>query len=91
MSITIQLSPDKEARVRAEAARRNQPTEEYLSSLLESLLPDVELSRLTTRVSKEERLRIFHEWIESHRDMNLPILPEATYERASFYREDEGW
>lgn len=85
MTLTIELSPDAAAHLHAEATRRNKSAEEYAREVLERELPLNEPLPFWATATKEEWLRAFHEWVESHRDLNLSVLPEETYSRDSIY------
>lgn len=85
MALTIELPPEVTAHLRAEATRRNKSAEDYAREVLERELPLNEPLPFWATATKEEWLRAFHEWIESHRGMNLPVLPEEAYSRESIY------
>lgn len=89
MSLTVELAPEAEAWLKVEATRRNQSPEEYAKTVLERQLPLEEPLPFWATATTEEWLKAFHEWIDSHEDMNLPVLPEEAYSRESIYG-DEG-
>lgn len=53
----------------------------HLHAMLEHLVPH------TTQHSSEERVRVFHEWVESHCDLNLPHFSDEEISRESIYGE----
>ena len=83
MTLTIELSPEAEAHLKAEAIRRNKTPEEYARTVLEQHLPLDEPA-----VSAEARLQAFRSLVAAFRDLKLPTLPERSYTREFFY-EDE--
>jgi hypothetical protein len=87
MTITIDVLPEVEARLREEAARRGQQTEEFVSSLLS------EMFRATTEpfyqtATPQEWARAFREWAASH-DTTAPPIPLESLRRENMY-EDRG-
>ena len=86
MTLTIELTPELEERLQHEAARQGVASELYARQLLEErLLPTQELP-FWARASREEWVKAFNEWMDSH-DPNLPPLPDEAYSRESFYGE----
>ncbi len=84
MTLTIELTPELEARLQHEAERQGMASELYARQLLEEqLLP----TRTTSsQRSPQEWAKAFNEWVNGH-DPNLPPLPDEAYERESFYGE----
>jgi predicted transcriptional regulator len=65
MSVTIQLSPEVEARLRQKAAQHGQSPEVYVQQIVEaSLGPAIPARQMTT----EEWLAEFRAWVASHAD-----------------------
>lgn len=89
MTLTIELSLEATAHLRAEATRRNKSAEEYAREVLERELPLNEPLPFWATATKEEWLRAFHEWVESHRDIQTPPLPDEALRRENMY-EDRG-
>ena len=86
MSLTIQLPPELEVRLRREAERHGMEPGEYAARLLRDRLPATEPKpSLWNTLPPEEWARQFREWAESHRE--LPVLPPEAMERESFYGE----
>ncbi|MDJ1185864.1 hypothetical protein [Roseofilum casamattae] len=64
----------------------NLPTERveaYFKMLLEHLVQPEETPRFLN-----QRSRAFYEWVESHREMDLPVLSDRAISRESIYGEE---
>ncbi|MCS6859944.1 MAG: hypothetical protein NZT92_06455 [Abditibacteriales bacterium] len=85
MSITIELKPEIEARMKAEAAARGIPVSAYAQTLIEQALLPVNQKEVP---APHERARAFREWAESH-SRETPPLSDFAVSRESIY-EDEG-
>ena len=81
MSLTLELAPEVEAGLRAEADRTGMDPADFAARLIEEQITPLARERLTP----EEWLRIADEWAAGNR---WPRLPEAAYERESFYEDD---
>lgn len=57
----------------------------HLETMLCSLIKPKSLNIPNTSSSK--RAREFREWVESHKDMNLPVLSDEAISRESIYGE----
>jgi hypothetical protein len=83
MSIQVELSPESEARLAAEAQARGVGVEEYAGSLLQELLE--------TSANRPEKLTIerFHAMLDAlaRGSERLPDLPTESFTRESFYRD----
>jgi uncharacterized protein (DUF1778 family) len=84
MSITIELSPEVEARLRLLAERRQLSLEEFVTRTLS----ETALAVARDERTPEERLAAFREATEHFKALNLPPLPAEAFERASFYEDD---
>ena len=75
--------------IEAIAKITSRPAEEvkpYLSKLLEHLAPkDTGSDSQTRELSYEEWLLEFREWVDSHKDRNIPVLSEEAMSRESMY------
>lgn len=90
MTLTIDLPPALEERLREESAREGLPAAEYARRLLEErLLPGGEKPFWATATT-EEWLRAFDEWVGSHAGSTAPPLSDEAISRESIYggRED---
>jgi len=83
MTIQLELDPETEAKVTAQADRRGMAPERYIGEFLRENLPNHATGK--GRLTREElhaltkRLQLGSE--------KLPILPPEATERASFYEE----
>jgi len=86
MTLSLDLTPDLEVRLRRAAAKHGLDTSEYVRRLLEDQLPPVDEPppSLWETLTPEEWKREFHAWLDSHDPQKPPLPPEA-FERASFY------
>jgi hypothetical protein len=82
MTLTIELTPEEERRLRSAQAKGIDVTAIFkgiLTGLSEDTAP------LYETATPEEWDQRFTEWVESHDHM--PTLPPESYERAAFYGE----
>lgn len=86
MSITLELSPDIEARLIAQAAARGMSVEELLQATIELLLAASDSSSVV--LSPHQRAEKFVNWARSHAIKTPPLSDEAIG-RESIYRERE--
>jgi hypothetical protein len=84
MTLTLEVTPELETRLREEAAKQGISAEEYARILLEEQLLNGP-SPMQRGNTPQERKRRLSEWIESNR--GLPTLPDEAFQRASFYDE----
>jgi hypothetical protein len=87
MTLTINVAPEVEDRLREEAARRGQEAGEYVSDLLSDMLRDRPRPFYET-ASREEWVRAWREWAASHKSTAAPI-PDEALRRENMY-EDRG-
>jgi hypothetical protein len=80
MTIQVELSPEVEARLAADATVRGMALEQYAGKLLAEAAP---LATGSGRLTREE-LRAMREELTRGSD-KLPVLPPEATERASFY------
>lgn len=86
--IQIQLQPEIEARLAAEAQARGMALDRYIAQKLteaasESLEPENAPARLSTRLSDLESF--FQEM--ARYSGKVPVLPDEAFDRESFYRD----
>lgn len=84
MTLTIEIPPDLEARLEAEAARRGVDASDYARLILEERLLSGQSKPFWATASKEEWLRAFNQWMDNQ-DATLPPLPDEATRRESFY------
>ncbi len=86
MTITLELSPDIEARLIAQATARGISVEELLKSTIDTLLAASDASSAV--LSPQERAEKFVSWARSHAIKTPPLSDEAI-SRESTYRDRE--
>ncbi len=85
MTVTIDLKPEIETRLIAQAKARGLSVEDYLQQELERQISRAE----TTASTPEERVRDWQEFLKQH-SIGGPPLPDYAISRESIYsREDE--
>lgn len=85
MTLTLELSPEREAALKAQAQARGMSIEQWLLELTEQLAPSVSIADLQ-RTNPAEWARRFHDWAESH-DRTTPLLNDESLSRESIYPE----
>jgi hypothetical protein len=83
--IQLELRPEIEARLAAEAQARGIDIEVYVESLLEQAVTAV--SSQPRRRNREE-MRAFYNALAAHSD-KIPQLPDEAFTRESFYRDHD--
>lgn len=84
MTITIELKPEVEARVAAQAAAHGMSVEAYIESILESLAITQDEPTFKT-MTPEERAGAWETWAASHRPDTPVILNDS---REAIYGDD---
>ena len=83
MTIRVELNPEAEARLIAEARAKGLPLEKAAKQLLNEALNGLSLSR--SRISVEEFHRMLAAMAEGSE--RLPDLPTESFSRESFYED----
>jgi hypothetical protein len=83
MTVTLELKPEIEARVREQAAVQGISVEGYIQKVIESIVA------APSPTTSEERRRMFEEWIKSHSYIEAPPLSDEAISRESIYGERE--
>jgi hypothetical protein len=83
MTLTLELSPEREAALQAQAQARGMSLEQWLLELAEQFAPSISTAHLQ-KTNPEEWARQFHEWAASH-DRATPLLSDAGISRESIY------
>jgi hypothetical protein len=83
MTLTLELSPEREAALKVQAQARGMSVEQWLLDLTEQLAPSTSIAHLQ-KTNPEEWARQFHEWAESH-DRTTPLLSDEAISRESIY------
>ena len=73
MTVTIELKPEIEARVKTEAAVLGMPVEDYLKFVIESQLGNVRREPYSENRTPEERARAWEAWAAGH-SLILPLF-----------------
>lgn len=86
--MTITLRPDLEEELAARAQAKGLSTEEFINRELERLVASTPLP--SSKLTSEEWLRLWNEWVNSHDYITAPPLSDYAVSRESIYtREDE--
>jgi hypothetical protein len=85
MNLTIELSDEKAAVLRAQAAAHGLTVERWVEQIAEqhAEVRPTSIAHLQ-RTNPEEWARRFHEWAESH-DRTTPLLSDEAMSRVSIY------
>jgi len=83
MTLTLELSPERAAALKAQAQARGMSIEQWLLDLAEQLAPSTSIAHLQ-KTNPKEWARQFHEWAESH-DRTTPLLSDDAISRESIY------
>jgi hypothetical protein len=90
MTVTLELKPEVEEKIVAEAKARGLSVETYVLSVLEKEATDGEASFALT-ATPEEWKTAFLEWVNIGRSAHPPLSDEAiSHERSSSGRGDAG-
>ncbi len=87
MTVTLELKPEVEERIVAEAKARGLSVETYILNVLEKEAKNGEASFALTS-NPEEWKKAFLEWVNTERSAHPPLSDEAI-SRESIYRERE--
>jgi hypothetical protein len=87
MTVTLELSPEVEEQLEAQARESGLSLKDYLEKRVEEMISASELQPAKT---PEERVRLWQELPNSHGDIKAPPLSDYAVSRESIYtREDE--
>jgi hypothetical protein len=89
MTLTIDLTPVLEEKLRSESAREGVAAEEFALRVLEERLFHGEEGASTRATDAEARLRAFDEWVGGHAGRSAPPLTDEAVGRDSIYRGRE--
>ena len=89
MTLTIDLPPALEEKLRSESAREGVAAEEFALKVLEERLSHSEEGASTPVGDAEARLRAFDEWVGGHAGRSAPPLTDEAVGRDSIYRGRE--
>jgi hypothetical protein len=83
MILTLKLSPEREAALKAQAQARGMSVEEWLLELTKQIRPTAARS-LQDELTPQEWVRQFNAWVEGH-DRTTPLLSDEAISRESIY------
>ena len=83
MTLTLELSPEREAALKAQAQARGMTVEEWLLELARQARP-VAVRSLQDELTAEEWVRQFNAWVEGH-DRTVAPLSDEAISRESIY------
>jgi len=81
MAVILELKPEVEERITAEAKARGLSVEDYIQLKLEGATASDPKT-----LPLEEWMEKWHEWLHSHDDSKAPPLSDAAISRESIYR-----
>jgi hypothetical protein len=91
MTVTIELPPDIEAGLLAQAQAEGVAVSDYVQNLVRgqiaAKLAANSDSRPAYELPPEEWVRKFHAWTERHSALDLPVLSDEDISRESIYAE----
>ncbi len=85
MSIQIELRPEIEAELTAQAQKKGVPVIQYVQRILEQYVPGLPLESAMT---PEQRAKAFDDWADSFPYRRGTPLSDDAISRDSFYQED---
>jgi len=83
MTVTIELSPEREAALQAQAQARGVTVQQLMLDLVDQLAPVASIAHLQ-KSNPTEWARHFDAWLASH-DPNTPVLSGESMSRESIY------
>ncbi len=86
MTVTLELRPEVEEQLEAQARESGLSVKDYLEKRVEEMISASELQPAKT---PEERLRLWQEFLNSHDDIKAPPLSDEAISRESIYGERE--
>jgi hypothetical protein len=84
--IQVQLSPEVEARIQAQARAQGIEMETYLKSLIENAVHATPIA--TPQSASARNMNAFFEAMAAHSD-KIPELPDEAFTRESFYQDHD--
>lgn len=86
MTVTLELRPEVEEQLEAQASESGLSVKDYLEKRVEEMLSDSEPQLAKT---PQERVRLWNEWLSSHDYIQAPPLSDEAISRESIYAERE--
>lgn len=88
MTVTLELKPEVEARIRAKAAARGLPVEEFIQSVIEIDVDREGERRFHQTATPEEWEKALLDWVNTQRPQH-PTLSDYAVSREGIYSERE--
>ncbi len=89
MTIQIDLKPETEARLIAQASAQGMSVEQYLQSLIENNLPIEAEQPIPKMETSEDWVNLLEKFCNNPALANVPPLSDEAISRESIYRERE--
>jgi hypothetical protein len=86
MTVTLELKPEVEEQLEAQAKESGLSVKDYLEKRVEEMISAPDLQPAKT---PQERLRLWDQWLGSHDYIKAPPLSDEAISRESIYRERE--
>jgi hypothetical protein len=86
MTVTLELKPEVEEQLEAQAKQSGLSVKDYLEKRVEEMVAEPEPQLAKT---PQERVRLWNEWLRSHDYIKAPPLSDEAISRESIYRERE--
>jgi len=83
MTVTLNLSPEKEAALAAQAQERGLSLEQWMTEVAEQFVQPASIAHLQ-KTNPKEWARQFRAWADSH-NPNTPVLSDEAMSRESIY------
>jgi hypothetical protein len=83
MTVTFNLSPEREAAFKAQAQARGLSLEQWMLEVAEQHVQPLSIVHLQ-KANPQEWARHFDAWVDSH-DPNTPVLSDEAMSRESIY------
>jgi len=80
MMVTLELKPEVEEQLEAQARRSGLSVKDYLEKRVEEMVSDLEPQLAKTA---QERVRLWEEWLSSHDYIKAPPLSDEALSRES--------
>jgi hypothetical protein len=86
MSIQIELKPEIEAELTAQARKKGVPVSQYVQRILEQHVP---AQPVESAMTPEQKARAFQNWVENFPYRRKEPLSDHAVGRESFYQRDD--
>jgi hypothetical protein len=88
MTVTLELTPEIEERIRAKAAARGLPVEKFIETVIENDVSNGGQKSFHDTAPPEEWEKAFTQWVNANRPHHPPLSDEAI-SRENIYQERE--